>query len=597
MRAPVAACVVLTSLPAVAQTPPRTTVAGSADFAERDSSPAVRPNYGRLFSKASDGGLYYLSDTGDESNLLTGGASAASILASLLTVDGDGSTLDADLLDGISSGGFCLTDGTRVFTGNISFEGATADGFETSFAIVDPTGDRTITFKDESGTVAYLTDIVNMSAADVVAALITVDGAGSLVDSDFLDGVSSAGYLQTATGGDIGGTGHGYLLNLDTDTASTALGIANHNAAGLGPTLQLYGSRGTHASPSQTQNGDSIGNINAVGRVDTLYATSGAIIFRASENWDNSGAGSKIIFQTTPNRSFTNGTALTLNQDKSADFAGVANFAASNTYQANDITDADVVDTITASNYAALAGGNTFASSNSYAADDITDADVVNTITASLYALLTGATFTGQIILSNIATDITAAVDEALTIKAQGTGVINLFASTGEGAVISKQGSDSARFTWRPAGYGAGVIFSVGTSGTRAMYLDDSLGATMRFDGGLVNDSTTAPLTSQRFAGPTAGQTLTITTDTATQPSATSLRLTLTGDTAFTPSKTNAQDGMMIRAVNVSAFNLTMTDLSGTYEGGATPCVLNQWDSVSFHYSTDRWVEDACNNN
>lgn len=70
--------------------------------------------------------------------------------------------------------------------------------------------------------------------------------------------------------------------------------------------------------------------------------------------------------------------------------AGGNTFASSNTYAADDITDADVVDTITASNYALLAGGNTFASSNTYAADDITDADVVDTITASLYALLSG---------------------------------------------------------------------------------------------------------------------------------------------------------------------------------------------------------------
>ena len=49
-----------------------------------------------------------------------------------------------------------------TFTGNISFEG-TADDYETTFAITDPTADRTITFKDESGTVAYLSDISGIS--------------------------------------------------------------------------------------------------------------------------------------------------------------------------------------------------------------------------------------------------------------------------------------------------------------------------------------------------------------------------------------------------------------------------------------------------
>ena len=39
------------------------------------------------------------------------------------------------------------------------FEGGTADGFETTFAITNPTQDRTITFKDATGTVAFVADI------------------------------------------------------------------------------------------------------------------------------------------------------------------------------------------------------------------------------------------------------------------------------------------------------------------------------------------------------------------------------------------------------------------------------------------------------
>ncbi len=50
-----------------------------------------------------------------------------------------------------------------TFTGNISFEGSIDDAFETTFAITNPTADRTITFKDESGTVAYLSDISGIS--------------------------------------------------------------------------------------------------------------------------------------------------------------------------------------------------------------------------------------------------------------------------------------------------------------------------------------------------------------------------------------------------------------------------------------------------
>jgi|TARA_B110000285_G_scaffold194812_1_gene224694 hypothetical protein len=53
-----------------------------------------------------------------------------------------------------------LESGTSSFSnievkedGNITFEGATSDGYETTITVTDPTADRTITFPDASGTV------------------------------------------------------------------------------------------------------------------------------------------------------------------------------------------------------------------------------------------------------------------------------------------------------------------------------------------------------------------------------------------------------------------------------------------------------------
>jgi hypothetical protein len=49
---------------------------------------------------------------------------------------------------------------SAVFTdGSILFEGTTADNFETTLAVTDPTADRTITFPDSTGTVALTSDI------------------------------------------------------------------------------------------------------------------------------------------------------------------------------------------------------------------------------------------------------------------------------------------------------------------------------------------------------------------------------------------------------------------------------------------------------
>jgi len=50
-----------------------------------------------------------------------------------------------------------IKDGTTTFATKITFEGATANAFETSLAVTDPTADRTITFPDASGTVVTTT--------------------------------------------------------------------------------------------------------------------------------------------------------------------------------------------------------------------------------------------------------------------------------------------------------------------------------------------------------------------------------------------------------------------------------------------------------
>ena len=50
-------------------------------------------------------------------------------------------------------------DANPAFTTSITFEGTTADSYETTLTVTDPTADRTITFKDASGTVAFTSDI------------------------------------------------------------------------------------------------------------------------------------------------------------------------------------------------------------------------------------------------------------------------------------------------------------------------------------------------------------------------------------------------------------------------------------------------------
>jgi hypothetical protein len=65
-------------------------------------------------------------------------------------------TADSNATNGIA---WKAPQAVGVFDSSISFEGATANEFETTLQVTDPTADRTITFKDETGTVAFTSDI------------------------------------------------------------------------------------------------------------------------------------------------------------------------------------------------------------------------------------------------------------------------------------------------------------------------------------------------------------------------------------------------------------------------------------------------------
>jgi hypothetical protein len=142
--------------------------------------------------------------------LNTSSYTAADVLSKLVTVDGTGSNLDADLLDGLnavsgatgasivsrdSSGNFSSNaiTATQLNSGNlylgaagtIVFEGSTDNTAETTLTVTDPTVDRTITLPNVSGTVITTGDtgsVTNTMLAGSIANdklannSITIDG-------------------------------------------------------------------------------------------------------------------------------------------------------------------------------------------------------------------------------------------------------------------------------------------------------------------------------------------------------------------------------------------------------------------------------------
>lgn len=57
--------------------------------------------------------------------------------------------------------------GLALSDSSIVIEGSSADDFETTLTVTNPTADRTITFKDASGTVAFTSDIPTIDSASL----------------------------------------------------------------------------------------------------------------------------------------------------------------------------------------------------------------------------------------------------------------------------------------------------------------------------------------------------------------------------------------------------------------------------------------------
>ena len=118
-------------------------------------------------SVASGNGLTYNSSTGvlgtsaiPNSQLanddITIGSTSVALGATQGTFTGLTSLASTTLISGVADAANAIT----IASGQIVFEGATANDFETTLVVTDPTADRTITFPDNGGTVALTSDIV-----------------------------------------------------------------------------------------------------------------------------------------------------------------------------------------------------------------------------------------------------------------------------------------------------------------------------------------------------------------------------------------------------------------------------------------------------
>ena len=118
----------------------------------RTGGDKINDNFVELYTKLGNGST--LSD-------LTFPTGTDTIVGRVTTDTLTNKTLTSPTINGATvTGALDLTGAVLAGTNALVFEGSGADANETTFAITNPTADRTITFPDAAGTVALTSDIV-----------------------------------------------------------------------------------------------------------------------------------------------------------------------------------------------------------------------------------------------------------------------------------------------------------------------------------------------------------------------------------------------------------------------------------------------------
>lgn len=161
---------------------------------------------------------------------------------------GEGSSPTVAIGQSVATSASPTFAGLTINGGTIIFEGATANEFETTLSITDPTADNTITIPNASGTVTLTTDKLSVFAATTSAEL-----AGVISD-------------ETGTGALVFGTSPAITTSLTTASTTFALlntdattinfgGAADINMSAAGKTVTIAGNltvNGTTTTISST---------------------------------------------------------------------------------------------------------------------------------------------------------------------------------------------------------------------------------------------------------------------------------------------------------------------------------------------------------
>ena len=171
-------------------------------------------------------------------------------------------------------------------TGSFTFEGSTADGFETTLAVVDPTADRTITFPNITGTVVTTGDTGTVTSTMILDGTILnadINASAAIVDTKLATIATALKVSNSATTAASANTASAIVArdesgNFTAGTITAALtGAASSNVLKAGDTMTgvLAVTAGTAALPGIAVSGDLNTGIFSPGADQVAISTNG----------------------------------------------------------------------------------------------------------------------------------------------------------------------------------------------------------------------------------------------------------------------------------------------------------------------------------
>ena len=128
------------------------TILTAADASGGDKTLTLPNETGTILSTASS-----IANSNLANSSLTIGSTSVSLGGTATTIAGLSSLTSTTLVGTtLISGSADAANSIKLVSGTLVFEGSTANDFETTIAVTDPTADRTITFPDAAGTVVLL---------------------------------------------------------------------------------------------------------------------------------------------------------------------------------------------------------------------------------------------------------------------------------------------------------------------------------------------------------------------------------------------------------------------------------------------------------